>query len=139
MLAIAAFFRWFTGGLSRAWRTIAASKPLTYLLVGTLALLAAVFGVKRALRKARKAGADEREEKIFDRIERDTKDAIEKIETAERELSKEIGQAPDFEDTGDGRGLTTDDLNSRELERLRQRAAADPRNRGNPRTDPRGS
>jgi hypothetical protein len=137
MLALIAFWRWISGAAVSAWRTVRASKPLTYALVGLATLAAIVFGYRRAIAKAKKLGAEEREEQIIDRIERDTKNAVNKIEEAERELSKEIGNAPVYEDHGDGRGLTTDDLNSRELERLRQRAEADPRNRANPRQDPR--
>lgn len=138
MLALIAFWRWISGAARGAWRAVKASKPLTWTLIGLATLAAIVFGYRRAIAKAKKLGAEEREEQIIDRIERDTKNAIHKIEEAERELSQAIGPAPVYEDHGDGGGLTTDDLNARELERLRQRAADDPRNRRNPRTDPRG-
>jgi hypothetical protein len=137
MLALIAFWRWISGAAVSAWRTVRASKPLTYALVGLATLAAIVFGYRRAIAKAKKLGAEEREEQIIDRIERDTKNAVNKIEEAERELSQAIGPAPVYEDHGDGGGLTTDDYNARQLERLRKRAEADPRNRGNPRQDPR--
>lgn len=138
MLVILGAWRAFSGAAAGAWRAVAASRPLQYALAGLAGFLLVVFGIRRAVKQAKAAGAAEREETIFDQIERDTKDAIEKIETAERDISQAIGPAPVFEDAGDGRGLTTDDLNSRELERLRSRAETDHRNRGNPREDPRG-
>lgn len=137
MLFIFSAWQWLAGGASKLWRTVTASKPLTYAALGIVGALALIFGYRRAIAKAKKMGAEEREEEIFDKIERDTKDAIRKIEEAERKHEAAAGPPPVFEDRGDGEGLTTDDLNSRELERLRERADDDPRNRKNPRSTPR--
>lgn len=126
------------GAADATVRAVKGSKTLQYIAAGLVAALVFFFGVKRAVNKARREGAEEGKEKILDRIERDSKHAIEKIEEAGRDLQEEIGPAPVYEDSGDGRGLVSDDLNSRELERLRQRTEGDPRNRRNPREDPRG-
>ena len=126
-----------TAAASGAVRALKASRPLRWTVGIIAAGLAALIGLNIALKRARAAGARERETQIIDRVERDTKNAIEKIEEAERNISAEIGAPPVYADTGDGRGLTTDDLNQREFERLRQRAAKDDRNRRNPREDPR--
>ena len=138
MLVILGAWRAISGAAGGAWHAVAASRHLQYALAGITGVLLVLFGIRRAVKKAKAAGAAEREETIFDQIERDTKNAIEKIETAERDISQAIGPAPVYQDAGDGRGLVSDDLNSRELERLRSRAETDNRNRRNPREDPRG-
>lgn len=137
MLFLALAGRWIARTAAGAWRAVSSSKTLQWILAGVIAALVALFTLKRALDKTRQAGRREGREEILDKIERDTKNAVKRIAEAERRIEKEHGPAPVFEDNGDGEGLTTDDLNRRELERLRKRAEDDPRNRGNPRSTPR--
>lgn len=137
MLFFAAAWRWISGAFRSAAKAVAESRPLQYLIVGLAVVAGVIFGVKRAVNKARKAGERAGRETILDKIEKDTKHVVQEIERAERQVERELGRPPVFEDRGDGEGLSTDDLNARELERLRQRSEADPRNRGNPRSTPR--
>ena len=137
MLFFAAAWRWIAGAFRSAAKAVAESRPLQYLIVALAVVAGVVFGVKRAVNKARKAGERAGRETILDKIEKDTKNVVQKIERAERQVERELGRPPVFEDRRDGKGLSTDDLNARELERLRQRSETDPRNRGNPRSTPR--
>lgn len=130
-------WRLISAGALTAWRTVKASKPLTWTLIGLAFLAALLFGHRRAIKNAKRAGAREEREQIVDKIEKDTKHAIEKIEEAEREITRNLGPPPVFEDKGEGEGLESDPYNARQLERLQKRADDDPRNRGNPRSTPR--
>lgn len=125
------------GGGRAVVRAVKGSRTLQIIAGAIVAGLIAFFGIDRAIKKARREGEEKGKQTILDRIEEDSKHALEKIEEAGRDLSQEIGPAPVYEDAGDGRGLVSDDLNSRERNRLRELAAGDPRNRGNPREDPR--
>lgn len=137
MIFLAIAWRWIARAAGGAWRALETSKPLRWIAAGAVALFVAVFTFKRAVEKAKREGRREGREEILDRIERDTKNAVQKIEEAERQITREVGPPDVFEDAGDGKGLTTDDYNGRELERVRRKSEGDPRNRGNPRTLPR--
>ena len=130
-------WRLISAGASTAWRTVKASKPLQYFLIGLATLAALIFGYRRAIKNAKRAGAREEREQIVDKIEKDTKNVIEKIEEAEREVIRELGPPPVIEERREGEGLESDPFNARQLERLQERANNDPRNRGNPRSTPR--
>lgn len=137
MLFLVSAWRWISGAARSAGSAIANSKALQWALIGLATLAAVIFGVKRAVHKARKAGERAGRETIIDKIEKDTKHVLQEIEAAERGIERDLGRPPVFEDKGDGEGLTTEDLNTRSLERLRERAREDTRNRGNPRSTPR--
>lgn len=132
---LAGFWASISSGAAIAWRAVLKSQTLQ-ILIG-LALF--LWGANRVIKQTKKAGIREGERRTLDRIEEETRNAVRKIEEKERKIERQIGPAPIYEDEGGGEGLTTDDYNAREyerLKRLRRYTETDPDNRRNPREDP---